>query len=240
MARISSYTADENIQKGDKLIGSDVTGQTKNYSIANVSQYFRETNASGAVAYFPYKLQQATGVAPDKGEAKATFSSGLTFANLTSIKMNKYVHKDTDNAINIALRVLNQKDVLIVEVDNHNNYGIYGVGDVTQDGSSDNYDLSCSYKSGNGTMVDGGVYAITAYPGGASTTHKHHQNNAATEWTVNHGFGLSDYLPNVTVKMSGGVTYANVQSMGIVTYVTANQLKINFLSAHSGYAYITK
>ena len=137
MARISSYTHDENVQKADKLIGSDVDGKTRNYSIANISQYLRETNATGAVGYFPFKLSTST---PTSGEVKGTFSSGLTFANLTSIKMNKYIYKDTDNAMNVALRVLNQRDVLIVDVNDHNNYGIYGVGSVTQDGSSDNYE----------------------------------------------------------------------------------------------------
>ena len=38
--------------------------------------------------------------------------------------MNKYIYKDTDNAMNVALRVLNQRDVLIVDVNDHNNYGI--------------------------------------------------------------------------------------------------------------------
>ena len=173
MARISSYTHDENVQKADKLIGSDVDGKTRNYSIANISQYLRESNATGAVGYFPFKLTTST---PTSGEVKGTFSSGLTFANLTSIKMNKYIHKDTDTAMNIAFRILNQRDVLIVDANDHNNYGIYGVGDVTQDGSSDNYDLSCSYKSGNGTFSIEKIYAVCLYPSGAATVHKHHQN----------------------------------------------------------------
>ena len=69
---------------------------------------------------------------------------------------------------------------------------------------------------------------------------KHNQNNAAAEWTITHNLDLEHYLPHVTVKMSTGVVYPNVQGMGMVTYVDKNTLKINFISAESGYAYLKK
>lgn len=71
-------------------------------------------------------------------------------------------------------------------------------------------------------------------------TFKHHQNSAAAEWTINHDLDLADYLPHVTVKMSGGAVYPNIQGMGMVTYVDKDNLKINFVGAHSGYAYLKK
>ena len=69
---------------------------------------------------------------------------------------------------------------------------------------------------------------------------KHHQNSAAAEWTINHDLDLADYLPHVTVKMSGGAVYPNIQGMGMVTYVDKDNLKINFVGVHSGYAYLKK
>ena len=231
MARISSYTHDENVQKADKLIGSDVDGKTRNYSIANISQYLRETNATGAVGYFPFKLSTST---PTSGEVKGTFSSGLTFANLTSIKMNKYIYKDTDNAMNVALRVLNQRDVLIVELNDHNNYGIYGVGSVTQDGSSDNYDLSCNYKSGNGTMTNEKIYAVCLYAG-RDLSYTHTQSSAATTWTIAHNLGK---FPSVSLKFSKGAYFNNNGALGGVTYTDENNLTINLAAAESGVAYL--
>tara|TARA_Y100000401_G_scaffold117536_1_gene126945 strand:- start:1419 stop:1769 length:351 start_codon:yes stop_codon:yes gene_type:complete len=68
---------------------------------------------------------------------------------------------------------------------------------------------------------------------------KHVQTNAAATWTVTHNLDLNNYLPNVTVKISGG-TYANVQATGIVTYVNNNELTIAFSSAQAGLAYIRK
>jgi hypothetical protein len=47
-------------------------------------------------------------------------------------------------------------------------------------------------------------------------------------------------LPHVNIKLSGGGTFNNVQAMGVVTYVTKDQLTISLADAHSGYAYILK
>jgi len=78
---------------------------------------------------------------------------------------------------------------------------------------------------------------------------KHHQNNSGTDWGVADGSGgywivhnldLEDYLPNVTIKLSGGGTFANVQAMGLVTYVDKNKLRISLADSASGYAYIKK
>lgn len=69
-------------------------------------------------------------------------------------------------------------------------------------------------------------------------SYRHNQNNASTTWSVTHNLGLQDYLPNISIKLSGGGTYNNVQTMGIVNYVNENELTINLIKAESGYAYI--
>jgi hypothetical protein len=71
-------------------------------------------------------------------------------------------------------------------------------------------------------------------------THKHYQNNSSTTWDITHNLGLQNYLPNITVKLTEGAVYNNVQATGIVTYVNENRLTINFLEVKSGYAYIKK
>ena len=71
-----------------------------------------------------------------------------------------------------------------------------------------------------------------------SGSHKHHQNSASATWTITHNLNLTDYLPCVNIKLSGGGTYNNVQSMGVVTYLTADSLKVEFATVQSGYAYI--
>ena len=71
-----------------------------------------------------------------------------------------------------------------------------------------------------------------------SSVYKHHQNNAATTWTITHNLDLADYLPIVNIKLSGGGTYNNVQAMGVVTYLTKDSLKIELADAASGYAFL--
>lgn len=71
-------------------------------------------------------------------------------------------------------------------------------------------------------------------------THKHFQNNSSETWDITHNLGLQNYLPTITVKLTEGAVYNDVQAMGIVTYINENRLTINFLQSQSGYAYIKK
>ena len=71
-------------------------------------------------------------------------------------------------------------------------------------------------------------------------SHKHKQNDASSTWTITHNLNLENYLPNVSLKLSGGGTYNNVQAMGVVTYINKNELTINFADPATGYAYVKK
>lgn len=107
------------------------------------------------------------------------------------------------------------------------------------DGSiSDNDRLLGTDESGNTKNYK--VKDLSNFFASNAGVFKHHQNNAATTWTITHNLDLDNYLPHVNLKLSGGGTYDNVQAMGIVTYVSKNQLTINLAAAHSGYAYIKK
>jgi len=92
----------------------------------------------------------------------------------------------------------------------------------------------------SGSTKNFSIESLSNYFAENAGVFKHHQNNAAIEWEVNHNLNLLDYLPHVTVKMSTGAVYANIQGMGLVTYVDKDNLKINFISEESGYAYIKK
>jgi hypothetical protein len=107
------------------------------------------------------------------------------------------------------------------------------------DGSISNTDKLLGSDEGGNTR-NFKILDLSNYFAGTAGVYKHHQNSAAAEWTVNHDLDLADYLPHVTVKMSGGAVYPNIQGMGMVTYVDKDNLKINFVGAHSGYAYLKK
>lgn len=71
-----------------------------------------------------------------------------------------------------------------------------------------------------------------------ATEYRHIQNNASATWTITHNLGLENYLPNISLRMSGGATYNNIQAFAQVEYINENELTISFLSEKSGYAFL--
>tara|TARA_R100000458_G_C8243461_1_gene221926 strand:- start:929 stop:1270 length:342 start_codon:yes stop_codon:yes gene_type:complete len=66
--------------------------------------------------------------------------------------------------------------------------------------------------------------------------HTHHQNSAATTWTINHNLGM---YPNVSLKFSSSDNvYNNVGAFAGVVYTNNNTITINLAAAESGYAYL--
>jgi len=224
MARISTYTKDSTVEKTDKLIGSNENGTTANFKIDDISKFFKKTNAAGIVGQFGYQYKSS-----GNGTFTPTFSSGSTFANLTSVKVNKCTYGEIDSSENI-LAVLANKDVIVVDVENQNNFGVYTAGTPTQDGSTDFYDISLSgVQNSNGSFASEKIYAIIAYGGGGDKTYTHEQSSGAATWEVEHDLGKR---PSVTV-----VDVNNVQGYGIVTHTNANELTITFPGSTTGKAY---
>ena len=225
MARLSTYKPDTDVTKDDKLMGSDSGGATKNYRLKDISKFFKNTNASGAPARFGYQYKSS-----GSGTFTPTFSSGSTFANLTSVKVNKYTYGETDSSEDI-LAVLANKDVIIVDAENKNKFGVYTAGTPTRDGSTDFYDISLSsVQNSNGSLTNEKFYTIIAYGGGGGDkTYTHEQDSGATIWEVEHDLGKR---PSVTV-----VDVNNVQGYGIVTHTNANELTITFPGDTTGKAY---
>ena len=127
MGRISNYSQDTDVTKSDKLLGSDSGGSTKNFSLESVSDFFKNTNAAGVVGQFVWQYKTTT---PDSGQVRPTFSSGSTFANVTSLKVNKYIKGDTNSMQNI-LSLIAGKDILLIDTSDRDNYGLFSVSSVT-------------------------------------------------------------------------------------------------------------
>jgi hypothetical protein len=92
----------------------------------------------------------------------------------------------------------------------------------------------------NGNTRNFKMEDLSNYFASESGVKKHHQNNSSATWTITHNLDLADYLPQVSLKLSGGGTFNNVQALGVVTYVTKDQLTISFSAPASGYAYLKK
>jgi hypothetical protein len=170
MPKIQSIQADQDLNKGDKLLGSDISGATRNYVISDVTNFFKNTNAAGIAGQFTYQYKST---APySGGSMRVTFSSDLTFQNAVSIKISKFIHNSTESYENI-LSILSGQQILIVDLEDQDNYGIYGAGTLTQDANETNFfnlDLSTPTKF-NGSFTNKKFYAIISIGGGGSDKH---------------------------------------------------------------------
>ena len=218
MPRINNIGLDTDVTKDDKLLGSDSGGATKSYTLKNVSKFFKDSNAAGIAGQFTYQYKTSGLVSGTMG---VTFSSGSTFQNATSIKVSKFIYGETTNSSENILDILSSKQILIVDVEDQDNYAIYNSGAVTQDGSSDFYDISLTAPTKyNGSFTNEKIYAIISIGGGTDKTYIHNQGSASTTWNVSHSLGK---FPSVTV-----VDINNVQGYGVVTHTDDNNLTVTF------------
>jgi len=218
MPRINNIGLDTDVTKDDKLLGSDSGGATKSYTLKNISKFFKDSNAAGIAGQFTYQYKTSGLVSGTMG---ITFSSGSTFQNATSIKVSKFIYGETINSSENLLSILSSGQILIVDVDDQDNYAIYESGVVTQDGSSDFYDISLTTPTKyNGSFTNEKIYAIISIGGAADKTYIHNQGSASTTWNVSHSLGK---FPSVTV-----VDINNVQGYGVVTHTDENNLTVTF------------
>jgi len=228
MGRISNYSQDTDVTKSDKLLGSDSGGSTKNFSLESVSNFFKTTNAAGVAAQFVW--QYKTTSPTTSGQLAPTFSSGVTFTNLQSLVVSKYIFGEPTNSIENILTTLANQDIIIIDTTNQNNYGIFTAETIAAVGGTDNYTITLTNNSAaNGSFVADRYYSIRVFSGAGDKTYTHTQDSGATIWEVEHDLGKR---PSVTV-----VDVNNVQGYGIVTHTNANELTITFPGDTTGKAY---
>ena len=228
MPRISNITPDATVEKSDKLLGSNADGTTKNFEVDDISTFFKETNAAGIAGQFIYQYKSS-----GNGTFIPTFSAGsTTFANATSLKVNKYIYGETDSTENL-LDILASSKILVVDVEDQDNYGVYNTTTVAQDGSSDFYDITISREKANGSFTNEKFYAIVSIGGGSdkhSAFSDYYETSQATNpWVITHN--LSKF-PSVTVVNRNGVEVHTK-----VTHDNNNKVTITFSGDTAGKAY---
>ena len=231
MARIQTYGLDT-VDIGDKLLGSDSGGATKNFSVQEIANFFKNSGSSGASGQFNYQYIRNSG-AISKGHMHINAGSDtINFSSVTTLKISKYSQADSVNSLqNYLTTEFVGKEIIIADTLIPNNYGTYSVTSVTVDASDNNfYDLVLSYKSGNGTLTDGQFYSIILFAGAQDLHFEFQQASGATVWTINHNL---DKFPSVTIKLADGT-----QVQALVTHTNNNTLTITFSGENSGTAYL--
>ena len=234
MPKISQIAIDQTIDKGDKLLGSDAGGGTRNYRIDDISMFIRDTNSAGVVGQLSYIFYNSTfggnNTRPAGSMTIATSDTTVDFSTVTTVKLSNKIYKGDYTLVNAMNNFVN-KQVIIASNENQDNFGVYDCSAVTQDPLEPNfYDLTLSYTNGNGSLEVEKFYSIILYSGAQDKDYRHNQNSASSIWTINHNLNK---FPNVVVFDS-----ADNQAVGAITHVSKNQLTITFSASFSGTAYL--
>lgn len=232
MARISTYVKDTDITKDDKVLGSDIGGDTRNYSFEDISKFLRNSNGASYVfhnsTFGGYSSRQNASIC-----SVPILNSGQTnknFSSLSKLKISKFANASSTTSINV-LNTFVDKEIIIVDNLDEDKFGVYTCTAVTQDSTeTDFYDLDLTYKNGNGAMVVNQFYSIILYSGAQDKGFKHNQVSASSTWVINHNLNK---FPNVVVIDSAGS-----QAIGAVTHNSKNQLTLSFSASFSGVAHL--
>jgi len=166
MARINTYAIDDNVTSQDKWIGTDVAGNvTKNFTPENVANWINKTNAVGIAGQSNFKFQ--VDLSPERLSGTISFElgsgDGTAFSAINNIIISKY--GGDGNLILDYLENLVGTYILLCQVDDTNNFGVYQLGSLTQLENEPNfYNAVLSVQSSNGTLTANEYYGVVAYP----------------------------------------------------------------------------
>ena len=232
MARISTYVKDTDITKDDKVLGSDVSGDTRNYSFEDISKFLKNSNGASYVFHNSNFGGLGTRQAGSMCSVPIlnTGQSNKNFSALSKLKVSKFANASTTTSIN-TLNTFVDKEIIIADNLNEDNFGVYTCTAVTQDSTeTDFYDLDLTYKNGNGAMVVNQFYSIILYSGAQDKSFTNNQVSASNTWVINHNLNK---FPSVVVIDSAGS-----QAIGAVTHNSKNQLTLSFSASFSGVAHL--
>lgn len=234
MPKISQIAIDQNVDKKDKLLGSNSGGGTKNYLIEDITGFIRDTNAAGVVGQISYIFYNSSfGGSGTRPSGSMTIDTGATlvaFSDVTTIKLSNKMF-GSDNTLVNAIGNFVDKQIIISKNSNQDIFGVYTCTAVTQDPVETNfYDLTLTYENGNGSLEVEQFYSIILYSGAQDKTYRHNQNSASSTWVITHN--LNKY-PNVVVFDS-----VDNQAIGSVEHNSKNQLTITFSASFSGVAHL--
>jgi len=238
MARISTYAIDAVVTLLDKWIGTDSNSgnATKNFTAQSIADLFNANGSIGIVNQnnFQFQTNLAGGRKPGTVSFTAGSGDGTSLDSLTTIKISKFAA--STNLILDYIETLVGEYVMLAQIDDLNNFGIYKLDSLTQDVTeTDFYNANFTFIGSNGNLDSEKYYGLIIYPGGAGEVagdkhYTHNQSVASVTWTIAHNLNK---FPSVTVALSTGQ-----QGFGDVTFIDENNLTITFAGAESGKAYM--
>jgi hypothetical protein len=231
MAKISTYDLDSTVSKNDKVIGTDSSGSsTKNFKLEDIAGFLNTSSLlsiNGQIAY-QFKTQST----PNAGQFNISTGGAGAFSSISSLIFS-YLNTN-DQTVQTYLNSLNGTDIIISQSDNPNNFGIFGVSNISAGGEGQNYStFTVSFKEGNGTIVADKYYLVSVSSKGGSD--KNFVSNtisfsANSAQTISHN--LNKFPSVTTVDSSGNEVFGDIQHINI------NSFTITFTSSFSGKVHV--
>ena len=207
MPKINSLPTDKSLSKNDRLLGSDALGPTRNYKLEDVLAFIRDSNSAGVFGQLSYiyynRFFGGNSQRPSGSMTIDTSSVNTAFDAVSTIKVSKYSYVGEDEIDNILATYLN-KQVVIVDNNDPNNFATYVCGGVDQDiAETDFYNLSLTYINGEGSLTSGNVYSTLISPsiGGDSVQ---------SDWNATSGGALilnKPTIPTDNSELTNGAGY---------------------------------
>ena len=240
MARINKYAQDSTPDKNDKLIGTDSSGGTRNYSLENVGAFLSQTNVLGVHSNIPYKYTHGDlSYGNIKDNNNDTVVGAFPTSNV-SIRVSAYPNNSSKSALTV-LNTFLKKEIVISQIQDQNIFAVYKVNSISQVGSTDFYNLGLTHLNSNNDsdgygFVTGVYYNVTLYTGAqdkeyeqAFATSDLSLVNGQYELAIPHNLGK---FPTISVKLSTG-------DVAIVphSHINKNNSKVFFSALNSGIVY---
>ena len=248
MVKISKYISDTSVEKTDKLLGSNAGGATKNFAVDDISKFLRENNAAGVAGQLTYEYVSDAST-QRAGTVYTNGSTSLAFSSVTTLRVSKY-RKGDDNSIENFLETLEGNDIIINNVEDLDNFGIFTCSNVAQDSSTDFYTITLSSVSAlsQGSLVNNQVYTVAVYSvaGDKSTSLTFSPTNFAghpslsTDTVNGSTMNYIDWSHNLNKYPSITVTEAfSTTGVGFVPYkyINTNTVRVYFHGGTNGKIY---
>ena len=196
MAKLSTYSLDSSVTKSDKLIGTDSSGNgTKNYSLENIGDFFKDTNTASGGPQLTFKYDTSIGQASGYLDSPSVIN--LETASTRTIRISVFTFGDSNNTKADFIQALLNKDIIIANVDNVNNFGIFNITNIATDGNFKTLTLSNPISS-KGSFINGEVYAIAPSGGIGAGDLTGVTTGTADQLTITSGDGPVPNLDIVT------------------------------------------
>lgn len=158
MGRIIGYQYDNDIKDDDAWIGTEATSRrTKQYTAQAVADYLNINGSISIVGQMSYKYSTT----PLNGIGTfAVFGGGPNIVAFSAITKLTLSNQDiSEQRVVEYLNLLVGSDMLISESEQISTFGYYSIDSYAVNATnSDYYDLSVTFKSGNGSMEADKIY----------------------------------------------------------------------------------